>query len=213
MSNPTANDLLLGTGLPSAKFEDVGDTVVGTIVKVGEPRQATDPHDGSPKFWKSGDPIYQFSITLQTDDTDNGANGQVNLWVQQGSEMQKALAKAIRDSGAREVADGAQVAVQFTGTTPSKMKGGNPKKLYTAEYKPPANKASGLLLGEGDGQQAPAQESTPAPSQTLAAQAGLNPAPSVNPNTTPGMLGDKSTEELLKDPATLALLQSLQQGK
>lgn len=209
MSTPSANDILLGGGLPSAKFESIGDTVRGTIVKVGEPRQATDPANGTPKVWPSGDPVLQFAITLQTEDTDNGANGQVNLWVQAGSELQRALAKAIRAAGANEIKEGATVAVQFTGTAPSKMKGGNPKKLYEAAYQAPANKASGLLLGDNGGQPTGGDNG----GQTLAAQAGLNPAPSVNPNNTPGMLGDKSTEELLKDPATLALLQSLQGNK
>jgi hypothetical protein len=213
MSNPSANDILLGGGLPSAKFEAIGDTVRGTIVKVGEPRQATDPATNNPKVWPSGDPVLQFAITLQTDDTDNGANGQVNLWVQAGSEMQRALAKAIRAAGANEIAEGATVAVQYTGTAPSKMKGGNPKKLYEAAYQAPANKASGLLLGETNGQAPAPQATSNGQPQSLAAQAGLNPAPSVNPNTTPGMLGDQTTEELLKDPATLALLQSLQGNK
>lgn len=194
----TANDILLGSGLPSAKFGEIGDTVRGTIRKIGEPRQARDMDD-NPKVWPSGDPVMQFNIELQTDDMDNGANGVVNLWVQAGSELQRALAKAVRASGANEIVEGAQVAVQHSGTTPSKLKGGQPKKLYVAEYKAPAAKANSVLLN-GD---------PSAPSETIASQAGIPAAAQEDPSKRPGMLGDKSTEEILADPATKELLAKL----
>src|SRR5690348_7997678 len=51
MTTPSANDLLMGGGIPSARFPVVGTTVTGIIVREPTVRQQTDFDTGAPKFF------------------------------------------------------------------------------------------------------------------------------------------------------------------
>ena len=64
MNNP-ADSFLLGGGGASAKFENVGDTVTGTIVTT-EVTNQTDLATGAVLTWDDGSPRQQLVVSLQT---------------------------------------------------------------------------------------------------------------------------------------------------
>jgi hypothetical protein len=140
-----ANDFLMSGGAPVAKFENVGDTWSGRIVKVDPPTQQTDLK-GEPKFYNDGKPMMQVVITLQTDRNDPEIaddDGQRRLYVK--GWMQTAIREAVKKAGCSSVEEGATLAVQYTGDGKSQGAGYNPPKLYRAQYKPPAVGVDDLL--------------------------------------------------------------------
>ena len=142
MSNdPTS--FLLGGGGKSAKFENVGDTVTGTIAAPPELRQQTDIKTGAPKFWDNGDPQMQLVVKLQTAEREDVEDDGIrNLYVSGGfkrASLQKAVADAVRSAGAKGLEVGGTLAVKFTGEEPPQTKGFNPAKLYAAKYTPPTD--------------------------------------------------------------------------
>jgi hypothetical protein len=148
------NDFLLGGGGKSAAFDTIGDSISGTITAEPEVRQQTDIQSGKPATWDNGDPKYQLVITLQTtlraDDEDDGIRG---VYIK-GSKragtrsLHDAVATAVRNSGADGLAKGGVLTIRFVGEEPSQTRGFNPRKLYEANYVPPASgAASGDYLG------------------------------------------------------------------
>lgn len=172
----------------SCKFEQVGDTHVGTIVEIGEPVQRTKFKTTEPDFWPSGDPVMQAKITLETDErdpqdpTDDGKRG---LWILQSGKQGGPLA-AIRDAVKAAQVDtikpGGRLQISFVGTDPESQNPQNPRKLYQATYQPPA--PAGGMFGaqqEAPAQQAPAQQNQQAQQTGGYAQQGFpvgnQPAP------------------------------------
>lgn len=159
MSLDDINDTLLGGGIPSAKFENIGDTVVGTLVD-GQETQRTDFTTGAPKFWDDGKPMMQSVLTLQTEQRDPALaddDGKRKLYVKGSKKDPQSLAgaviNAVRASGGKlEV--GGRLAVQYTGDGTASRAGMNAPKQYVAQYEPPAIGA-GLL-------DTPAAPATPA---------------------------------------------------
>jgi hypothetical protein len=143
VSNQDPNSFLLGGGGKSAKFENVGDVVEGTIAAPPELRQQTDIATGAPKTWDNGDPVQQLVVQLQTDareDVDD--DGIRNLYVAGGfkrASLQKAIADAVKTAKAPGLAVGGHLAVKFTGEEPPQKKGFSPAKLYAAKYTPPTD--------------------------------------------------------------------------
>ena len=153
MTPPDPMALLLGGGTPSAKFENVGDKVSGEIINV-ETKQQTDLKDGTPKTWDDGSPMWQVVVTLQTDERDpeiTDDEGRRAIYVKGSmkyASMAKAVADAVRASGAKTLEVGGTLAVQFTGEGEATSRGFNPPKLYAAAYKAPvAGVDLGNLLG------------------------------------------------------------------
>ena len=64
------NAFLMGGGAKSAKFDNEGDKVVGTIRDM-QVKQQTDIKTGAPRTWDNGDPMMQLVVTLQTDARDD----------------------------------------------------------------------------------------------------------------------------------------------
>lgn len=165
MSSP--NDFLLGGGNKSAGFDDVGDSISGTITSEPEVRQQTDIKSGQPVTWDNGDPKLQLVVSLQTtqrDPSDPDDDGIRNVYVKgskkTGSKsIHDAVATAVRASGTDGLAVGGTLTVKFVGEEASQTRGFNPRKLYEATYVPPApGAASGDYLGTGQQQaQQPAQ--------------------------------------------------------
>lgn len=142
MTTTDPNDLLLGSGIPAAKFAAVGATVKGTVVR-SESGQQTDFATGKPLTFDDGNPKMQVIITLQTDDRDPSVgddNGQRKLYVRVGSQMHKAIAGALRSVNAK-LDVGGTLAVKYDHDEPSQTKGFNPAKQYVAQYAPPAQGA------------------------------------------------------------------------
>lgn len=143
------NDLLTaGEKIPGAKFETIGDKIVGSIVSA-EARQTTDIQTGQPEVWPQGDPKMQVVITLQTDERDASIeddDGKRRVYAKKPSAMLTAIIAAL---AGQRLEVGGRLAVQFTGTEPASTRGFNDKKLYQAAYQPPAaNAAADLLAGE-----------------------------------------------------------------
>jgi hypothetical protein len=140
------NDVLLGGGIPAAKFPTIGTTVKGTVVS-SEVTQQTDFATGKPKTWDDGKPMQQVVITLQTIERDPDVaddDGVRKLYVK--GQMTNALRDALRAAGARlEV--GGTLAVQYVEDEPSATRGFNPKKIYRAQYVAPTLDQTNDLLG------------------------------------------------------------------
>lgn len=186
MSNP--DDFLLGGGAGSAfgKDDPVGTTVTGTIAVTPTVQVQTDIATGKPLAWENGDPKEQLVVTIQTAlRADEDDDGKRNLYVKgskkAGSKsMHDAVASAVRASGAKGLAVGGTLTVQFVGTEPSQTRGFNDRKLYAATYEPPAAAANGFL--GVDQTQAPAQVApVAAPVQAAVAATPAAPAPTANP--------------------------------
>ena len=123
----------------AAKFAEYGDKYSGTITAIDH-RQQTDPKDGTPKFFASGDPMMLYVITVQPREGDA-----VALWAKggtfdavdgSGNGMLAAIADAVRRAGGEALEVGGELAVAYTGVSEAKP-GMNPAKLYTAQYQVP----------------------------------------------------------------------------
>lgn len=149
----TADEFLFGGGGKSASFENIGDTVTGTIVST-EVQQQTDISDGKPLTWDNGDPRMQLVVRLQTTARDDDDDDGIRAVYVRGSKragsrsLHDAVASAVRASGAKGLEAGGTLTVTHTGTEPSATRGFNPRKLYSATYKPPSSEATtGGFLG------------------------------------------------------------------
>lgn len=135
------DDFLLAGGKPSAKFENVGDTITGVIIKK-EMRQERDYDTDEPKFYKDSTPehpkpIMQLVLTLQTSEKDSDTDdGQRNVYVR--TNLRTAIASAVRSAGATGLAIGGGLQIQFSEfgvqTNPKFKK----PKLYKATYIQPS---------------------------------------------------------------------------
>jgi len=154
---------LLGGGSRSAKFDNPGDSVTGTVAVEPEVRDQTDIQTGRILTWDNGDTRKQLVVTLDTDQRDPDDpedDGRRSLYVkgskQRGSQsLHDAVATAVRNAGASGLTVGGELTVRFTGEEPSQTKGFNPRKLYEASYKAPTG-------GEFLGTDQPVQQTQPA---------------------------------------------------
>ena len=183
-STYSADDFLLGGGGASAKFETLGDTITGVIEHL-EVNQQTDIKDGSPKTWDNGDPIMQLVVTLQTSlREDEDDDGKRKVYVKGSKKagsrsLHDAVATAVRASGAKGLEVGGTLTVTHDGVEPSKTRGFNDRKLYSASYAAPDKAAqTGDFLGTSAPAATPAPQAAPAPAPAAA-------APALPPGMTP----------------------------
>jgi hypothetical protein len=166
------NNFLMGGGGRSAKFDNAGDTITGTITAEPEMRQQTDIKSGQPKFWDNGDPQMQLVVRLQTDLREDADDDGIRaIYVKGGFKaptMQKAIADAVRASGAKGLAVGGTLTVTYTGNGPASGVGMNPPKYYTAQYQAPVVGAA-FLQEPTAPPAAPQQAVAPAPQPVPAA--------------------------------------------
>jgi hypothetical protein len=145
-ANPNA--FLMGGGAKSAKFENEGDKVVGTITSM-EVRQQTDIKTGAPLTWPNDDPMMQLVVTLNTDERDDEEDdGARTLYIK--GQMKKAVQDAVRKSGARGLAEGGRLGVKFISTAAPKQRGFNGAKQYAAQYEAPVVQVSGSEYGDDE---------------------------------------------------------------
>lgn len=142
------NDLLLGGGVPTAKFPNVGDTHVGRVLDA-EVTQQTDI-DGNLLFWDDGKPREQIVATLQTEERDPSIeddDGRRKLYIK--GQMMKAVADAMRKAGAKQIVGG-RLAVRFESQAAPDKPGRSGKKIYAAAFEAGAAPAvDDLLAGAG----------------------------------------------------------------
>jgi hypothetical protein len=138
MSDIDANDFLMSTGVRSASFANVGDTVVGHIIRKPEVRQQRNFDTGEPLFWADGNPRMQMVIVLMTEEQDPGDaedSGERSIYAR--GNMLAAIRTAVRQSGARGLEVGGKLLVKFSGEGTPTRRGLNAPKLYEAKYRAP----------------------------------------------------------------------------
>lgn len=153
MSTADANNLLFGSGPPSASFDTIGTVVKGPIVNVTT-SQRTDFNTKEPLWWgddrrptpirpgPDAQPVMQAIVTVQTDQRDGDIpsdDGQRRIFLG-GRNIRDAVRDAVTKVGRKEIEVGGQLAVKYT----AGAGGANDPKQFTAEYKPPAV-STGLL--------------------------------------------------------------------
>lgn len=193
-------EFLMGGGGTSARFENIGDRVTGTITVTPEIKQQTDPQTGKPSFWDNGDPKMQLIVTLATDqrdDTVEDDDGTRRLFVK--GKMQYAIRDAVKTAGAKGLEVGGRLTVTHTGLGDAPFKGASRAKLYAADYVSAAN----VALAAPEPTQAP-QPATPAPLQQVPAQLATT-VPAADP-------GQPTAEQLAAFAAYMATQQQQKAG-
>lgn len=175
----TVSELLAG-GSSSFKFDAIGTSHTGTIVNA-EVTQQTDFDSGDLLTWQDGKPRLQIVVNVTTDERDPSDphdEGRRTFYFK-GNAL-KALKAETSRLGVKELEPGGVLTVTFTAEGERGLGGrGNPQKIYSVQYQPPAQAAVADVLEtptaapavtpEHPANQAPA---APAPAAT---QAPANP--------------------------------------
>ncbi len=185
--------LFASEGAPYANFPSPGTNYQGTVTRVGQvqarkfvpPNQRAAGKQGELEFWPDMRPKMVAIITLQTDLRDPsipGDNGERSVWIK-GKSMTDYVKGAVRNAGAQRegIVPGGWFSITFTHTTEPEFDGGSPTKHYQVEYRPPqGSDTAGIVGGQGNTYQQPAQ----APQQAPVPQAAppVQQAPAANPN-------------------------------
>ncbi len=134
----SANDVLMGSGIPSAKFDVMRVWVGGTIVTKPTTRQETEFKTGTPKTYpKSGDPIMGILVDVQTDQRIDAEDNGVRRMYIEGRNLKDATRDAVTDSGASGLEVGGQLFLAWVAEGEPPFANANPPKLYQGKYYPP----------------------------------------------------------------------------
>jgi hypothetical protein len=132
MTDSIANFFSGSGGGAYAKFPNVGDTIVGTIVTVHPPEPQTDFETQAPIEGK-----FQVRIDLQTElrdpDMDND-DGMRTVYVK--GWMTGAIADALHAANAKDPQPGAKLTITRTGNAPPRRPGIQGAYQYSAVYEP-----------------------------------------------------------------------------
>jgi hypothetical protein len=159
-----ADEFLMGGGVPSAKFPDIGTTVTGVITHIAEPQQQRDFASGAPKTWDDGSPMMQLPVHLLTEQRDPDIaddEGLRAIYIKGG--LVKAVRDAVRQAGGKGLEVGGTLTVTYARDGVAKQRGFNPPKEYDVTYASPGAAASGDFLGVNGQQTATAQPAPAAP--------------------------------------------------
>jgi hypothetical protein len=142
---------LEGSSGNTAKFENIGDKHVGTVLSVDK-RAQTQP-DGTVVTFNDGRPRMQFVVRIQPSDGGEpvvlyARGGKFQAAQGSGESMQLAIGAAVRRAGATTLDAGGLLAVQFTGLSKPPQVGFNGAKLYQAQYQPPKPKQSSVNVDD-----------------------------------------------------------------
>lgn len=189
MTVTDANSFLLSTSTRAAKFDSIGVTVGGPILRDPELRQQNDFDSGKPKTWDDGSPAMQLVVSVQTDlrdPADPEDDGERTFYIR--ANLQRAVANAVRAAGAKGLEVGGVLTVTYSGDGEAKKRGFSAPKLYTATYTPPTAAQQAAFLNQ-----------TPTAEAAVAA---------------PAAAGNGAGIDLSKlTPEALAVLQQLQGNK
>jgi hypothetical protein len=150
----------------------------GVIEHIAEERQQTNWETQELEFWKkSGDPVMQLPVTLNTaagqfpePPVDGDDDGIRTLFITKGKQEFRAARDAIRKAGVKDIAIGGQLYVRwYSGVGIS----GDPR-LHEFLYYPPQPGSNGFLDG-GDQPAAPQQPPTQQPPQAPAQGSPMPP--------------------------------------
>lgn len=138
------NDFLFGGGGAAAKFESLGDMVVGRVIEA-DLKQQTSMDDNKPLYWDNGDPRMQLVIKLQTEerdptkDDDEGIRtlyakgGNFEVADGQGKSMKDAIADALKKAEIKTLDNTVELKVAYTGEGKKTNRGYSAPKLFTAK--------------------------------------------------------------------------------
>ncbi|MEU9606183.1 hypothetical protein [Streptomyces sp. NPDC048057] len=132
---PSADDFLMGGGVPSAKFPTLGTTVSGRITERPTVEQQRDFTSGELKFWDDGKPQMQLVVTLATAERDPANpedDGTRRLYVK--GQMKNAVAAAVRGAGARGLEVGGTLSVTYARDGQKSNPRFNAPKNFDAQY-------------------------------------------------------------------------------
>lgn len=150
---PDANDLLVGSSVPSLSFKDavVGDSFTGIItdLRTVQVRNYEDPT--KLEFWDDGKPKLQIEVTLATgyaDGSDPEDDGSRRVFL--FGQKLRAAQDEMRKKGIKKLERGSKMTITLSGTKPSANKRYNDVKMYSIELEASAsNPAVDALLGMG----------------------------------------------------------------
>ncbi|SDQ05011.1 hypothetical protein [Leucobacter chromiiresistens] len=161
------------------KFNEIGARITGKIAQLPFEKQATKFGSQEPDYWPNGDPKMQVVVPLTETNApreDGNDDGDRTLYVS-STAMKKAIFAAISAAGAQDVQVGGTLTVQYTGNDPASQNPANPKKLYQAQYSPPATGLAQPAAAPAAPQAAPAPQGAPAPApQAAPAPAAFAPS-------------------------------------
>lgn len=114
--------------LPSAKFNEVGDTVEGIVIGIEEVPvpafNAKGRPTGANATDEEGNPIMQNDVTVET------AGGKVVIHCKPA--ITYAIGRSLGEIGAEDLDEGDSLSVTYTGDGESSAKGRNAPKQYSA---------------------------------------------------------------------------------
>jgi len=131
-----ANAFLMSSGIPSAKFDAVGDHVTGFVFFPPELQQQRDPQNGAAKTWDDGKPMMQLRVVLITEEHDLGPDDDGLRAIYVRGLMQRAIGQAVRAAGAQGLEVGGKLRVIYSGDGVPRQRGFSPPKQYEAMYRP-----------------------------------------------------------------------------
>lgn len=167
-------DALVSTAGKTAKFENIGDFVEGTVISA-EMKPSTMP-GGAPRTFEDGSPQYDFVFTLQTTQRDysiENDDGIRTVWMRSFGDDKKAVAEAVTNADDDDIQPGGWMKVTFTGEVPSKTPGFQPRKIRAVEYRKPQGAVGQAAGAPAQGQ--PQQQAQPQPQPQQGQQWGQNP--------------------------------------
>lgn len=116
---------------PSAKFDQLDKHIKGKVAVPTEDRQARKYGSTELATWPDGKPMMQTRVVLEQPDGELVA-------IYASGKMATAITKALVEANAPDIEVGGQLDVWWSGSKQS-TGGGQPAKLYTATYVPPAD--------------------------------------------------------------------------
>lgn len=150
---PDANDLLVGSSVPSLSFKDavVGGSFTGIItdLRTVQVRNYEDPT--KLEFWDDGKPKLQIEVTLATgyaDGSDPEDDGLRRVFL--FGQKLRAAQDEMRKKGIKKLERGSKMTITLSGTKPSANKRYNDVKMYAIELEAgTSNPAVDALLSMG----------------------------------------------------------------
>lgn len=140
--------------VPSWKFANPGDRILGEVI-FREVRQQIDYLTKEPKVWKSGDPMYQLVVHLQTqlrDPSIENDQGVRAVYIK-GRQMEAVIRDAVRAAGAPGIQVGGQLSLTYIGPD---MTSEAPIKPHAFQAAYRAAPAAGVMPGQPQTFAAPA---------------------------------------------------------
>ena len=195
-----------GQGGSSFPFENIGDSVTGTILDLEEVQQ-TDLDSGEPKAFPNGQPMMMFRLTLQTELQDDPADDGVRSLYLRGSRKsasKSSLAAALdavrRATGGTQLQSGAVYTHTYVADGVATRRGYSAPKFYEGHYVPGPMSLDGGQAQPAPQVQQPVQQ--PAQVQQPVQQPVQVQQPAAAGQYTPDQLAALRAAGI--DPATLA---------